>query len=59
MPEQLLLLDDQDTSRSSGSLIWSQLPIEVRAELTAKLAELLLRIVRPSVAEEELADDTL
>jgi hypothetical protein len=58
MPKQLSLLDDEDTSRTRGVATWSQLPEEVRAALSQKLAELLVRVVRPTTSKE-VPDDTL
>jgi hypothetical protein len=43
MPVQLRLLDDETLSRRS--LVWSQLPEEVRATLIELLAKLLLESV--------------
>jgi len=43
MPVQLRLLDDE--TRSRRSLVWSQLPEEVRATLIELLAKLLLESV--------------
>lgn len=57
MAKQLSLLDDADASLSAGSTTWSGLPEEVRVDLTEKLAELLVRIVRRSALEEERLDD--
>jgi hypothetical protein len=59
MPVQLSLLEDETVAQSSSSLIWSQLPAHVRAELSARLAELLARTVRLSPIDEETANDAL
>jgi hypothetical protein len=58
MSEQLSLLDERDTSGAPSS-IWSQLPAEVQGELTERLAELLIRVVRPCRSQEEPRDDVL
>ena len=57
MPKQLLLLDDEDTSRAATSA-WSRLPQEVRAALVEKLAEVLVRVVQGSTGEADQSDDT-
>jgi hypothetical protein len=57
MPKQLSLLDDEDTSCATRAVTWSQLPEEVRATLSQRLAELLVRIVRPTAIDEEPSDD--
>ncbi len=57
MPKQLSLLDDEDTSRTTCATTWSQLPEEVRATLSQRLAELLVRVVRPKATDEEPCDD--
>ena len=59
MPVQLSLLEDEAVAQSSSSLIWSHLPAQVRAEISARFAELLLRIVRPARVDEETAHDAL
>jgi hypothetical protein len=56
MPVQLSLLEDEAVAQSSSSLIWSQLPAQVRAEISVRFAELLVRIVRPSLVDEETDD---
>jgi cation transport regulator ChaB len=47
MPVQLRLLDDESQSRRS--LVWSQLPEEVRATLVELLAKLLLECVQSTL----------
>jgi hypothetical protein len=56
MPVQLSLLDDEDAPRNSAP-IWSALPDNVRAELSERIAALLLRVVRPQLTDEELNHD--
>lgn len=59
MPKQLSLLDDEERSRAPRVTTWSRLPEEVRAALSQKLAELLVRVVRPTTINEEPSDDAL
>jgi hypothetical protein len=56
MPVQLSLLDDEDTPRKSRP-VWSALPDNVRAELSERVATLLLRVVRPLPTDGEIAHD--
>jgi hypothetical protein len=53
MPEQLSLLDEEAVAQPSSSPIWAQLPAQVRAELSERFVELLVRIARPSPVDEE------
>jgi hypothetical protein len=57
MPEQLSLLDEEAVAQPSSSPIWAQLPAQVRAELSERFVELLVRIARPSPVDEESAHD--
>lgn len=59
MPKQLSLLDDEDRSRAPCVTTWSRLPEEVRTVLSQRLAELLVRVVRPTTINEEPSDDAL
>jgi hypothetical protein len=56
MSVQLSLIDNETDAQPSSSLIWSQLPIQTRAELTEHFAQLLVRIARPPVDEETTHD---
>jgi hypothetical protein len=56
MPVQLSLLDDEDAPRKSTP-VWSALPDKVRAELSERVAALLLRILRPLPTDGEIDDD--
>ncbi len=53
MPVQLRLLDDEPRSRQS--MVWTQLPEDVRAALIELLANLLLKSVRSG--PREVGDD--
>jgi hypothetical protein len=55
MPVQLRLLDDDTQSRQS--LVWSQLPEDVRAALIELLAKLLLESVRSGPRKVEDDDE--
>ena len=56
MPVQLSLLDDEDAPQTSAP-IWSTLPDHVRAELSERIAALLLHVLRPLPTDEELNHD--
>jgi hypothetical protein len=55
MPVQLRLLDDAQSRRS---LVWSQLPQEVRAVLVELLAKVLLEVVQNAPREVEVNDES-
>ena len=56
MPVQLSLLDDEDTPRKATP-VWAALPDNVRADLSEKVATLLLRVVHPLPTDGEAAHD--
>ncbi len=56
MPVQLSLLDDEDAPCKSTPL-WSALPDNVRAELSERIAALLLRVLRPLPNDGEIPHD--
>jgi len=56
MPVQLSLLDDEDTPRKSTP-VWSALPDNVRADLSERVATLLLRVLRPLPTDGETVHD--